>query len=150
MIRFTLECDNAHSFESWFQSNGAFDALATAGHLSCPNCASTAVRKSMMAPRIATDAASPPDPGQPAADRPLANAPADSEVTRAIAKLRKLVEANSEDVGGDFVREARAIHVGDKPQRAIYGQASADEARALIDDGVPVAPLPFIPTRRTN
>ena len=69
---------------------------------------------------------------------------------RSLAELRRKVEENSDYVGKDFAREARKIHLGDAPERAIYGEAKPDEAKALIEDGVPVAPLPFIPSRKTN
>ncbi|MGL5008851.1 MAG: DUF1178 family protein, partial [Paracoccaceae bacterium] len=68
----------------------------------------------------------------------------------ALAALRAKVEAESDYVGPNFAAEARAIHAGDAPERAIYGEARFEEAKALIEDGVPVAPLPFIPTRKAN
>lgn len=73
-----------------------------------------------------------------------------SKAENALNELKKKIEANSEYVGEGFAAEARAIHDGDAPERSIYGEANGDEARALIDDGVPVAPLPFMPTRKTN
>ncbi len=67
-----------------------------------------------------------------------------------LEKMRKEVEANADYVGADFATEARAIHDGDKPERAIYGQTNANDAKKLIDDGIPVLPLPFVPSKRTN
>ncbi len=67
-----------------------------------------------------------------------------------MAALRAKIEASSEYVGLNFAAEARAIHDGDAPERAIYGEAKPDEAKRLIEDGIPVAPLPFIPVRKTN
>lgn len=141
MIRFSLKCTGDHAFESWFQSGDAFDTLRASGHVACPVCGSTAVEKSLMAPSVR--------PARTAATRPDLSAPA-SDVEKALADLRRKVEENSEYVGLDFVTEARRIHDGDAPERAIYGEARIDEARKLVEDGVPVAPLPFLPNRRTN
>lgn len=141
MIRFSLKCQDDHAFESWFQSGEAYDSLRTAGHVACPVCGSTTVEKSLMAPSVR--------PARKAATRPDLSAPA-SDAEKALAELRRKVEENSEYVGLDFVTEARRIHDGEAPERAIYGEARIDEAKKLIEDGVPVAPLPFLPNRRTN
>ena len=77
-------------------------------------------------------------------------ATADPEVAEAISKLRDHVEKNSEYVGSQFANEARAIHEGDSPNRAIYGEARPDEARKLAEDGIPALPLPFLPRQKTN
>ena len=146
MIKYALKCAEAHAFESWFQSASAYDALRSAGHVSCPICGSTDVEKLLMAPSVrpARKAATPPVPAaQP-------TPPSPSEVEQAIASLRKQVEENSEYVGVNFVAEARKMHSGDAPERSIYGEAKPEEARKLIEEGVPVAPLPFVPRRKTN
>jgi hypothetical protein len=145
MIRYAIKCSADHTFDSWFQSAAAFDALKGAGHVSCPICGSTTVEKGLMAPavRLSETAAMPAVP-----DRPL-EAPG-TDVEAALAALRRQIEANSDYVGLNFAAEARRIHAGDAPERSIYGEARADEARALIEDGVPVAPLPFVPGRKTN
>ncbi|TKA94703.1 DUF1178 family protein [Cereibacter changlensis] len=140
MIRYSLKCDQDHGFESWFQSAAAFDDLAAAGRLSCPVCGSVTVEKTLMAPAVR--------PARKAAPGVL-TAPG-SKVEEALAALRKQVEENSEYVGLNFAAEARAIHEGDAPQRAIYGEAKLEEARRLVEDGVPVAPLPFMPPRKVN
>lgn len=140
MIRYTLRCDKDHEFDSWFGSAGAFDSLAAAGRLSCPSCGSAEVRKALMAPSVR--------PGKNAPDTALSK-PA-SEIEAALAALRKQVEENSEYVGLNFVAEARAIHEGEAPRRAIYGEAKVEEAKRLVEDGVPVAPLPFMPPRKVN
>lgn len=145
MIRYALKCASDHAFESWFQSAEGFDALAAAGRVACPVCGGTEVSKALMAPSVrpARKAAA-----APAAERPLA-APA-SEIEEALAALRREVEKNSDYVGMNFAAEARRIHAGEAPERSIYGEARPEEARKLIEDGVPVAPLPFIPQRKTN
>lgn len=145
MIKYAIKCSANHSFDSWFQSAAAYEALKGAGHVSCPVCGSTTVEKGLMAPAVRVS-----DTGEMAAvpDRPLA-APG-TDVEAALAALRRQIEANSDYVGLNFAAEARRIHAGDAPERSIYGEARADDARALIEDGVPVAPLPFVPGRKTN
>jgi hypothetical protein len=145
MIQFSLRCAEGHRFDSWFRSAEAFDRLLAAGHVACAVCGTDRVEKAVMAPRVrpARDAA-----GAAAAARPL-SAPA-SPAEQALAELKRHVEANSDYVGRDFAREARAIHAGEAPERAIHGEARADEARQLIEDGVPVAPLPFRTGRKSN
>jgi hypothetical protein len=148
MILFALTCDYDHRFDSWFQSGPAFDALVAGGRVACPICGSAKVVKSLMAPTVQhRSAPAGAVTGQPP-PRPL-DAPA-TELEQALAALRRQVEDNSEYVGLNFALEARAIHDGDAPARSIYGEARADEARKLMEDGVQVAPLPFIPARRTN
>ena len=134
MIKFSLKCDQDHQFESWFKSAAAFDALAQAGHLTCALCGSTKVTKGMMAPRVTTgerrenrnEGDQKPDAAVPVLSKPQ------SALEEALKALRKEVETSSEYVGDDFVREARAIHIGDAPDRSIYGEARLDEAVALI------------------
>jgi hypothetical protein len=142
MIRYAIKCSSDHSFDSWFQSAAAYEALISAGRVTCPICGSTKVEKGLMAPAVRLSDA------PAAADRPL-DAPG-TDVEAALAALRRQIEANSDYVGLNFAAEARRIHAGDAPERRIYGEARADEARALIEDGVPVAPLPFVPGRKTN
>ncbi|MBD1202765.1 MAG: DUF1178 family protein [Rhodobacteraceae bacterium] len=139
MIRFSLRCDKDHGFDSWFPSGAAFDMLKAGGHVSCPICGSTAVEKALMAPAV--------QDGRGAAG-PLQSA--ETPVEQALAALKKQVEENSEYVGMNFVSEARRIHQGEAPERSIHGEARLEEAKKLIDEGVPVAPLPFLPARKTN
>ncbi|MDE3028329.1 MAG: DUF1178 family protein [Paracoccaceae bacterium] len=149
MIRYALKCNNDHGFESWFASAAAFDALAVSGRITCMHCGSTEVTKSLMAPNVRTARDAAPSVAETQApERPL-SAPA-NPMEAAIAALRAQVEANSEYVGMNFATEARAIHDGDAPERAIFGEARYDEAKALLEDGIPVAPLPFMPQRKTN
>lgn len=136
MIRFTLKCDQDHSFDSWFQSGEAFEKLRAAGMVACAQCGSAKVAKSLMAPAVRTETA-----------RPLA---AKSEQETAIEKLRQEVEANSDYVGVRFAEEARKMHDGDAPARSIYGEAKPEEAIKLLEDGVPVVPLPFATRKQTN
>lgn len=145
MIRYALKCDRGHAFESWFKSAEAFDVLRKAGHLTCTECGSAEVDKAVMAPRVSQ--------ARDAAETAKADAARDAraaEVKAALAQMRKHVEANSTYVGGNFAKEARAMHLGDAPERAIHGEAKPAEAKALIEDGVPVMPLPFMPKSKVN
>ncbi len=148
MIRYDLKCANDHGFESWFQSTGAFDRLRASGMVSCAECGSTDISKSLMTPSVRpahkAGAGADTDTGARAPWREKNGKEA------MLARLKAEIEANSEYVGMNFATEARAIHEGDAPERPIYGEARPQEARTLIEDGVPVAPLPFMPTRRTN
>jgi hypothetical protein len=158
MIQYSLRCCNGHSFDSWFQSASAFEKLNAAGLVSCAVCGAGDVTKAVMAPHVRTArSARAPDQGGPA--EPAA-APGDrgqgplstpaSPAEQALAELRKKIDKHSEYVGLSFAEEARAIHEGTAPNRPIYGEAAPDDARALIEDGVPVAPLPFLPGRKSN
>lgn len=145
MIRFSLKCDRDHGFESWFPSSDAFDRLKAAGHVACPVCGSAAVEKALMAPAVRPARKAAGAEGAP----PALRAPA-SELEEALAALKRQVEENSEYVGLNFAAEARRIHAGDAPERAIHGEAKLEEAKKLLEDGVPVAPLPFLPARKVN
>ncbi len=136
MIRYTLHCARDHAFESWFQSAAAFDSLKAAGHVACPVCGGTEVEKTLMAPAVQN--------GREKLKPPR------SDLETALAEMRRQVEENSEYVGLNFAAEARRMHEGEAPERAIYGEARPEEARKLLEDGVPVAPLPFLPARKTN
>lgn len=141
MIRYRLRCENGHDFDGWYTSSEAFERLRDAGHVTCVHCASTRVDKGLMAPALVGDT-----PAAEPADKPTAEPAPPSELER----LREAVEQNSDYVGNRFVREARAMHDGDAPERPIHGEARLDEARALIEDGVPVLPLPFVPRQKRN
>ena len=152
MIRFALKCANEHSFESWFKSAEAFDSLKVAKLVVCPMCEDTSVDKSLMAPRVRPDrnkAKPAPVPTPVEAPRPMATSP-DPEIAKAIKEIREHVEKNSDYVGDKFVQEARSMHEGETPRRPIYGEAKAEDAKKLVEDGVPALPLPFIPKQKTN
>jgi hypothetical protein len=149
MIKYSLVCDKDHSFESWFPDSDAFDRLAAGGFVACPQCDSPRVAKAMMAPAIvgakktASTALEPaPTPSPPN----VALIDERHKRLREMAKeLRQEILAKTDDVGMRFPEEARAIHAGDAPQRSIRGQASAEDARALIEEGVGVLPIPAAP-----
>ncbi len=129
MIRYNLKCAAGHVFDGWYASADTFDRLLRVGQVACAECGTDKVEKALMAPNVA----------------------ATGEERRAsLSELRRKIEATSEYVGSDFATEARRIHEGDAPGRSIYGEARPDEVRRLIEDEIPVAPLPFRPTRRAN
>lgn len=141
MIHYDLTCPNGHNFDSWFQSAEAFDALQAAGHLSCAVCGAAGIEKRIMAPAVR--------PARKAGDKPKLKEPA-SDLEAAMAEMRRQIEANSDYVGLNFAAEARRMHEGEIDERAIHGEAKAEDARALLEDGIPVAPLPFLPKRQAN
>ena len=146
-----LEMRPRPPLDSWFKSAAAFDALAQAGHISCAVCGSSQVTKGMMAPRVSTGKTSlevAPE-AKDNAPLPMLSEP-DGEIEKAIKALRKKVEASSDYVGADFVKEARAMHTGEKPERSIYGEARLDQAKELAEEGVQLMALPFRPKRSTQ
>lgn len=148
MIRYTLKCADGHVFESWFQDAAAYDRLATAGTLTCAECGGGGVEKSLMAPKVRTGRNESAEPaGRPRAQPRPMGAGMPDKLLRAMAELRASVEANTVDVGHDFARQARAMHEGEIDDRPIRGEATAEEAKALLEDGVPAIPLPF-PSRK--
>lgn len=145
MIQFTLRCDRDHRFDSWFQSAQAFEKLQAAGMVTCAVCGSGTVEKAMMAPRV--------QGGRPEAPAPSgagALATPASPAEQALAELRRRIEKEADYVGRNFAREARDMHEGLVPERAIYGEARPEDARKLLEDGVRLAPLPFVPGRKSN
>lgn len=156
MIRYALRCERGHDFESWFQSSSAYDGQRKRGLVACPMCDSTKVEKAIMAPRLATkgkskQATPTPQPAPTAEESgssPLVMAPQERELIAKIKELRDHVLKNADNVGNKFPDEARKMHYGDIEHRAIYGEATADEAKALVDEGIEVAPLPILPDDR--
>lgn len=148
MIRYTLKCDQNHSFESWFASAEAFEKLRAAGMVNCAICGSAKVEKALMAPAVRparkAAAAAPKAPTEAPLTTPQ------NPMEHALEAMRREVEQNSDYVGLNFAAEARAMHAGERPERAIHGEAKLEDARALLEDGIPVTPLPFVPKRSSN
>ncbi|WEK42476.1 MAG: DUF1178 family protein [Candidatus Sphingomonas colombiensis] len=136
MIVFDLRCPSEHVFEVWFASSEAFEDQQRRGLIACPICGANDISKAVMAPRVS-----------PKGDR--AAAPAPEQVKQALETLAaaqaKALEG-SRWVGNRFAEEARSMYLGEREHAPIHGQATPAEAKALVDEGVPVAPLPF-PTR---
>jgi hypothetical protein len=161
MIRYNLRCERGHAFESWFQSSGAYESQEKRKLVNCPSCGTAKVERAIMAPRIVgkkgRDKVEPVPVEAAAAQATEAVAPAsgstplmmaqERELRAKLKELRDHIVKNA-DVGERFPNEARKMHYGDIEHRPIYGEASPDEARALIDEGVEVSPLPVLPDDR--
>jgi hypothetical protein len=165
MIRYALVCDNAHEFDSWFASSGAFDAQSERGLVLCPFCDSVHVTKAIMSPRIgrtarAAPVLSAPEASSAEAAKPVEEKPAEEKRPLALfdekhAALRNMVRElhakimeTTVDVGSRFPDEARRIHDSDTPEKPIRGQATAEEAKALLDEGIGILPIPTMPDER--
>lgn len=157
MIRYALHCDRDHQFESWFQSSSAYDSQVKRKLVTCPICGSAKVDKAIMAPRIVGKKGRGPATPEPAtAAAPEAAQPGSTSLMMAqerelrakLKELRDHIVKNADNVGERFANEARAMHYGDKEHRPIYGEASPDEAKSLIDEGIEVSPLPTLPEDR--
>ncbi|HTM80729.1 DUF1178 family protein [Asticcacaulis sp.] len=133
MIRYALKCIVEHEFEAWFSSSNGFDEQVAQGLVECPMCGSRAVSKAIMSPMVRTTKGK---------DAPTSLAEAQQAVAEALHRLRRHVENTHDYVGSGFATEARDIHEGLAPDRPIYGEATPDEVRGLVEDGVPVAAVP--------
>lgn len=131
MIVFDLRCGAGHVFEAWFGSGAAYDAQRASGQLACPICGTDAVVKAAMAPAVPAKGNRAPDPAQV------------KQAMRTLAAQQAQALRSSTWVGTGFATRARAMHAGDEPHATIHGQATLAEAKALADEGVPVAPLPL-------
>ena len=156
MIRYNLRCDRSHTFESWFQSSSAYESQEKRKLVSCPSCGSTRVERAIMAPQIVSkkgrEVAVPEPAAVPAESTTTESTPLlmaqERELRAKLKELRDHITKNADNVGERFPNEARKMHYGDIEHRPIYGEASPDEARALIDEGVEVSPLPVLPGDR--
>ncbi len=145
MIRYRLKCPKKHEFEAWFKSSTDYDSQAKRRLVSCPSCGSVKITKALMAPNVSTKK------GKASAEMTIANPEAANstdkqrEMMALMRKLRAEVEKNAEYVGPRFAEEARKMHSEEIETRGIYGEATADEAQALADDGIDFYPLPRLP-----
>jgi hypothetical protein len=156
MIHYNLRCERGHAFESWFQSSSAYEAQEKRKLVNCPTCGSAKVERAIMAPQIVSKKGRESPVPAPAAAATEVAAPAatpllmaqERELRAKLKELREHIVKNADNVGERFPNEARKMHYGDIEHRPIYGEASPDEARALIDEGVEVTPLPVLPDDR--
>ena len=172
MIRYALLCRQDHAFEAWFRDSLAFDIQSDAGQVGCPQCGSADIRKALMAPAIRrtpsirrspevakgseaeNGAVRVPEPTPPATALPIdTSVPALSDdvsahIRASLRELHARLKATAEDVGSAFPDEARRIHDGEEPARAIYGTATDHEVRSLIEDGIGILPIPALPEDR--
>lgn len=160
MIVFDLRCKKDHVFEAWFKDSAAYQEQVEAGVVRCPVCGSKRVEKALMAPNVTSrrqnkETPSPvPAAGGEAGMQPsktsgsvTTNADLEkvTEVMRALTELRENVERECDYVGEDFAEEARKIHYGETEARGIYGESSDEDAKALEEEGVEFARVPWIP-----
>jgi hypothetical protein len=139
MIKYALGCAEGHAFDSWFSDSASYDKQRKRGFVACPECGSTRVDKAIMAPAVVG--------GDRATVQTVPELVVDDRRRQArefFLRMRREIEANTDDVGAKFPDMARAIHFGDEPERAIRGRASLAEAKSLLEDGVAVMPLPML------
>ncbi|MDQ0510472.1 DUF1178 family protein [Ancylobacter amanitiformis] len=168
MILYRLHCAQDHDFESWFRDSTAYDGQKARGLVTCPVCGSAEVDKAIMAPALGrgtrkreVEAAPPADassaaaaaPPEPVAAEPSAQPVAlmserEQQLRAMLRAVRAHVTAHSDYVGDEFARLARRMHEGEEEQRAIHGEATPDEVRALVEDEIEVLPLPVLPDER--
>ncbi len=159
MIKYALICDADHDFESWFPDSASYDKQVKRGLVTCPVCDSAKISKAIMAPNVARkdkdrvivadndDAPTPAAPAQPAQNIALLDEQ-QQQLRGMIRELHEKIVANTDDVGENFPEEARKMHDGETPARSIRGKASFEEARELLEDGIPVLPIPDLPEER--
>jgi hypothetical protein len=161
VIRYALQCHKGHGFESWFSGSASYESQARRGLVTCPVCGSAKVEKAIMAPALKrTDrmrrqappaAESEPAAAVPAPEVPTPVAMISAEEREFRSKLKELHEhiaKTAENVGPRFPEEARKMHYGEADHRSIYGQASPDEAKELLDEGIEFHPIPSLPEDR--
>jgi hypothetical protein len=153
MIKYALQCDNGHGFESWFPDSASYDMQAKRGFVTCPVCGSVKVEKQIMAPRVRNSeerrSLAKRDAAPEAPPQQMAMLSDEAQQMRAmIRELHKKVKASTVDVGENFADEARKIHAGEVEEKAIRGKASLEEAKALREEGISVLPLPPLPDER--
>jgi len=157
MIRYSLNCEKGHGFESWFQNSATYDKQVKRALITCPICGSAKIEKAIMAPRLGhaemAEAPSgaprmPPKPAipPPPVDAPVAvMSPPERELRKKLKELRDHITKNADYVGPRFPEQARKIHYGEIEHRSIYGEASPDEAKELNEEGIAFHPLPILP-----
>lgn len=154
MIRYSLRCKNGHEFEAWFRSSADYDE---GSGTACPVCDSKKVEKALMAPSLGRASAA-GQPGKPdrsdesgKSDKPervkLAAAPDPrmKAMRAALKEIRQQVVDNADYVGNRFADEARKMHYNETDARAIYGEATSDEAKVMVEEGIEFLPLPSLP-----
>ncbi|OHV78286.1 DUF1178 family protein [Ensifer sp. LCM 4579] len=138
MIHYNLTCENGHAFEGWFSSSDDYSRQAEARLITCPTCNSASVTKQLMAPSVSTAR-------KKEARQALVMDQAQKETITKLREMVKSIRENAEDVGERFPEEARKIHYGEADQRGLVGKASKEEAIALLEEGIEIAPLPVLP-----
>lgn len=137
MISFNLVCTQGHEFEGWFSSSAAFEEQKADGTVTCPHCGATEVSKTLMSPNIGVR--------ENHSVKAAADPKSTGEMVEFLRQMRKYVQNNADYVGEKFAEEARKIHYEETDPRGIYGETSAEDAKALIEEGIEVFPLPVLP-----
>lgn len=170
MILYDLKCSQNHAFEAWFKDSATFDAQAAAGDVTCPLCGDGDVHKALMAPKIGKRREAEERPGaevvpvqesrdvgreesgqvradvpEPQGARGEVLAAAQAELMQTLRRVRREIEEKCDPVGDRFAEEARKIHYGEVEARGIYGQATREEAEELVEEGVEIAAVPWLP-----
>ncbi|PTW59154.1 hypothetical protein C8N35_108191 [Breoghania corrubedonensis] len=163
MIHYSLICSEGHEFEGWFRNAGEFDCQAGDGHLTCPVCGDDRISKALMAPAVSgtrdVEGSGAEVSRAEAAPHPVATTPEhasampmmampnpqQAQIVDMMRKLRNLITESADNVGARFASEARRMHYGDAEQRGIYGEATPEDARDLIEEGIEILPLPVLP-----
>jgi hypothetical protein len=153
MIHYNLRCSAEHGFDGWFASSASFDKQATLGLVECPTCGDTKVERALMTPAVSTSRAVAPPESAPEAKAEMpppvpimaGGGRIPAQLVSMLQKLRAEVEKNCDYVGPELAEEARKIHRGEAEERGIYGEATADEAEALADEGIELRQIPWVP-----
>jgi len=152
MIHYQLRCSDGHAFDGWFKDSAGFDQQAQAGLLSCPMCGDAQVARALMTPSVGRkrtdvvlDNATAKPVSPPTVDVGASPAVMPDQMRAVLQRIRTEVEAKCDYVGGGFAEEARRIHTGDSPARAIYGETSPEQAERLADDGIEITRIPWVP-----
>lgn len=139
MISFNLRCENDHEFEGWFKDSTSFEKQRDRKLIECTICGSHEVEQALSRPNISSGKM-----------QGAAQAEAAQKMRDTLREFRKQVESTHENVGDRFAEEARKIHYGETEARGIYGETTGEEAKELIDEGVPVSPIPWIEEAKEN
>lgn len=163
MIRYALVCEHKHNFEVWFSDSSDYDKQRKRGLVTCPACDSRKVEKAIMAPAIArkgrkrgapieapqsTPETAPAQAAEQASENVAMISPQEQEFRAKLKELREHLTQNADNVGKKFPEEARKMHYGEIEHRSIYGEASPQEAKDLVDEGIEFHPLPVLPDER--
>jgi hypothetical protein len=143
MIRYDLVCDKGHAFDGWFRDSATYDKQARRGFVSCSVCGSSSIEKQLMAPGIPVKSN-----GRAEAPQKMVSGPVDPRMAMMMKMMREMrqhVEQNADYVGDRFAEEARKIHFAETEARGIFGEATPDETKALLEDGIEIYPLPRLP-----
>lgn len=157
MIRYSLRCERKHAFEAWFANSADYERQKKRGLVTCPACGSASVEKAIMAPSLGRGAkkgaaqteTEPADRPETDGRTPVAiMSPQERELRTKLKELRDHLIRNAVNVGSRFPEEARKMHYGEAEHRSIYGEASPQEAKELLEEGIEFHPLPVLPDER--